>query len=134
GGDGTVNETVNGLFDGETPRNPEVVFTVVPAGTGSDLKRTLRIPKDTAEAMAVAAHGETRSSDVAALRFERADGSPGARICVNVAGIGLNGQVVDRANRSSKRLGGKVTFLAATVQTLATYSPSEIQLRWTDEG
>ncbi|MCX7841164.1 MAG: acylglycerol kinase family protein, partial [Anaerolineae bacterium] len=47
GGDGTLNEVVNGLFDAEgTPINPNVQVGVIPSGTGGDFFRTAQIPRD----------------------------------------------------------------------------------------
>lgn len=132
GGDGTSSEVVNGLFDGQRSRDPEVVFTVVPAGTGSDLVKTLRIPKDLDEAVRVAATGETRASDVAAYTVARPDAEPTLRLGINVAGFGAQGEVVRRANGSRKRFGGTVTFLDATIRTILTYRPAPVEITWVD--
>jgi len=133
GGDGTHSETVNGLFDGSVPRDPEVVFGAVPAGTGSDLVRTVGMPNDLDAALRVLAGGETRSSDVLEARLaSQAGGEPLHRLCVNVLSFGMSGEVVRLANRGSKRLGGTVTFLGATLRALASYTPRRARLRWTD--
>jgi diacylglycerol kinase (ATP) len=131
GGDGTCSEVVNGLLDGEVPRGNSV-FTVVPAGTGSDLIRTLRIPKGLGEALEIAAHGEDRPSDVLVAEVEGPDGKPVRRLSINVTGFGMNGEVVRLANQSAKRLGGTLTFLGATVRTIATYRSPRSVVRWTD--
>jgi diacylglycerol kinase (ATP) len=132
GGDGTANEVVNGLFDGEKPRG-KAVFTVVPAGTGSDLIKTLRIPKDLEAAMEVAATGTDKVSDVVAVETtDEAGGGTRSRLCVNVAGFGINGEVVVRANQSSKRLGGTITFFGATLAALASYRAPGIEVRWVE--
>src|SRR5437868_5254523 len=52
GGDGTINEVVNGFFDGETAVSPTASFGIVPAGTGGDFIKTLGIPRETAAAAA----------------------------------------------------------------------------------
>lgn len=128
GGDGTANEVVNGLFDGDRPRHPEVVFTVVPAGTGSDLIKSLKIPTSLDAAMAVAASGEDRRSDTMIVSFDDPGSKP--RICINVVGFGVNGEVVSRVNASNKRFGGTATFFGATLQTLAHYTPPRVVVEW----
>lgn len=132
GGDGTHSETVNGLFDGAVPRNPDVVFGAVPAGTGSDLVRTVGMPNGLEAALEVLAGGETRRSDVLEARLASGDGDPVLRLCVNVLSFGASGEVVRRANRSSKRLGGTATFLGATLSSLVSYRPGVVHLHWTD--
>ncbi|MBW1877353.1 MAG: diacylglycerol kinase family lipid kinase [Deltaproteobacteria bacterium] len=134
GGDGTASETVNGLFEEDRIRDADVVFTAIPAGTGSDLVRTLDVPRDFGAALRVAAEGETRASDVAHVVYTPpgTDETEG-RICVNVAGFGLSGDVVLRANQSSKRFGGTATFLSASIRSLAAYRPARARVTWVGE-
>jgi diacylglycerol kinase family enzyme len=132
GGDGTANEVVNGLLDRDKARNPSAVFTVIPGGTGSDLIRTLQIPNDIAKGMGVAASGETRDTDAYAVEFEAHDGGRGRRYGINVTGFGVNGEVVRRANASTKRFGGTLTFLGASISSVATYVPPPVIIRWTE--
>jgi diacylglycerol kinase family enzyme len=133
GGDGTANEVVNGLFDdaGEA-RRPEVVFGVVHGGTGGDLVKTLGIPADLDEAVRVACTATPRACDVVRVRLTSPQGDPVQRMGINVTGFGANGEVVRRANQSSKRLGGRLTFLGATLRTVATYRPPQVAVRWED--
>jgi diacylglycerol kinase (ATP) len=133
GGDGTANEVVNGLFDGERPLRPSVVFGLVSSGTGGDLARTLRIPRDPEEAFQRVRDLPPVACDVLSVTCTAPDGSAVRRLGINVVGFGLNGEVVARANRSSKRFGGRVTFLAATIASFLEYRPPRVQVRWTDD-
>jgi YegS/Rv2252/BmrU family lipid kinase len=126
GGDGTCHEVVEGLMTGPGER-PRPIFSVVPFGTGGDLVRSLEIPKVLDKSLWIVATGATVPLDIG--RVQR--GGTTAHF-VNVAGVGANGEVCVRANRSSKRLGGTVTFLSAIVATLASYRPSPA--RWTWSG
>jgi diacylglycerol kinase (ATP) len=131
GGDGTANEVVNGLMDGDKARG-RAAFTVIPAGTGSDLIKSLGIPRNVDEAMAaVTSPAGDRASDVLITECEL-DGRKVVRHCINVAGFGMNGEVVTRANASSKRFGGLATFLVATLRTLAAYEAPLIAVRWVE--
>lgn len=132
GGDGTANEVVNGLFDGERPRRPETSFALLPAGTGSDLVKTLRMPSDLSESLRVIACTAPRPVDAVALRMHAPDGSLVSRIGINVTGFGLNGDAVRRANASSKRFGGRITFLRATVEALLAWRPAPTRVTWVD--
>src|SRR5262249_40518204 len=46
GGDGTVNEVVNGFFDDDQRISHDARLAIVPSGTGSDFIRTLKLPID----------------------------------------------------------------------------------------
>lgn len=134
GGDGTAHEVVNGLFVDQRLRRPEVVFSVIPAGTGSDLIRSLGIPGKLRLAVGVIAHGDTRATDLIHARLD-GDGTPHEELCINVAGFAMSGEVVTRANQSSKRLGGTVTFVSATARSLVAFDAPELSIRWlTPEG
>jgi len=129
GGDGTIHEVVNGLFDGTTPRDPHVVFGVVNAGTGGDFVKTLGVPRDVDEAARVAATARPRAIDLLGVELVDHAGEPIRRLCVNVLGFGMNGEVVRLANQSSKRLGGRLTFASATLRALARYRPPHVRIR-----
>lgn len=131
GGDGTCHEVINGLIEDDRLINPDITFAIVPIGTGSDLIKSLHTPKDLLPALRYAAFGEKRILDVgkAIVSTETNVNAPSAGVVpketkyfLNVAGFGANGEVVRRANSSNKRLGGRITFMQATVHTSLTYN------------
>ncbi len=128
GGDGTAHEVVDGLIRRLPPDVPSV-FSVVPAGTGCDLARTLGIPKDPVAAMQLIARSSPRRVDALWARFD-VGGRVAEEAAINIAGFGINGEVVRRANASSKRLGGRLTFLLATLQALASWRGVEVTVTW----
>ncbi|MEC8422385.1 MAG: diacylglycerol kinase family protein [Myxococcota bacterium] len=129
GGDGTIHEVVDGLFEGDEPIRPQLVLGIVPAGTGSDLRRSLELPEDRDAALQVLVSGRDRPVDVAHVTLQT-DGGPRVERFINVAGFGANGEVVRQANQMDKRLGGKLTFFGASLKTSMTYAPAEVALRW----
>ncbi len=132
GGDGTANEVVNGLFEDERPVNPEVVFSVIPAGTGSDLIKTIGMPRDYDAALRVIATAKARPADAVAVSCtDPESGGPVRRIGFNVVGFGMNGVVVQQVNAGSKRMGGRMTFLTATVRALVSFTPSQVSMTYT---
>ncbi len=129
GGDGTCHEVVNGLMTVGDDAESRPVFTVVPFGTGSDLIRSLEIPKDTARALWIASTGITLNADVGWVEAVD-DGEPRGRWFINETSFGMAGEVVARVNQSSKRLGGFASFLGATVSTLVRFEPQRTHLEW----
>jgi YegS/Rv2252/BmrU family lipid kinase len=128
GGDGTLNEVVNGCFDeGGTPLAGGLTVGLIPSGTGSDVRRTLGLPTDPRAAARLLAGGTTRSIDVGRIVF--ADGSQ--RLFANVADCGLGGEVVTRINRSGQKragLRGSAVFLGVSVTELVRFRNRDVLL------
>src|SRR2546426_10768800 len=79
GGDGTLNEVVNGFFHNGAPIPTASRMAMVPLGTGGDLRRTLRIPIDPQEAIGVLRTGVARRLDAGCVTYQAADGSTAVR-------------------------------------------------------
>jgi diacylglycerol kinase (ATP) len=110
GGDGSVNEVVNGIVG-----VGEVDLAVIPRGTGWDFVRTFGIPRDLDAAVDVALHGEVREIDAGAVTYRAWAGGEATAHFVNVASAGISGAIARRANDSSKALGGKVSYYWSTL-------------------
>jgi YegS/Rv2252/BmrU family lipid kinase len=119
GGDGTLNEVVNGVV------GKDVELAVVPAGTGQDFGRTYGLPEKLDDVLRVALTGKLREVDLG-----RATWSGDERYFVNVASVGMSGAVAKRANGMSKALGGRVTFYYALVREFATWKNTEVTVRY----
>jgi len=128
GGDGTVNEVANGLIADDRPLRSDLALGVICRGTGSDFIRTLGIPRDLEGAAARLATGNVREIDVGKIRFRSPDGSEAIRYFLNEADMGMGAVVCERVNRSSKRLGGRLSFLRATLITALSYRPHLVNL------
>lgn len=127
GGDGTINEVVNGFFDPAAPAPGEAELGILPCGTGGDLIRTLGISRNPYHAAEQLLKGNTRRLDVGRARFQAA-GKQVERYFINIAEAGLGGAVADRVNRASKKLGGFASFLAGTLAAFATYQPCQMTI------
>jgi len=120
GGDGTAHLVVNAIVAAEKAGKIEpgsVAFGLVPAGTGSDLARTLGIPREPRAALAKVMDAEPRPFDLIELRTDAGD----RRSVVNVASAGLSGSVVVEVNARPRR--GQLTYLSATLSGLLRYHP-----------
>jgi YegS/Rv2252/BmrU family lipid kinase len=129
GGDGTLNEVVNGFFQlkGGPPAGTSVAL--IPRGTGGDFRRTFGWAGDLHSACARLTRGETRPLDVGLLTFTATDGRPARRYFVNVASFGVSGQVDREVSRAGKGLGGKATFFLASVKAMLRFRDQRIRLR-----
>ncbi len=125
GGDGTVCEAVNGVMQAG---HDDVELAVVPRGTGTDFVRTFGIPSDLAGAFSVARDGSVRSIDVGRARYLAWDRSPVEAYFSNFAGAGISGAIARRANASSKALGGRISFVVATVAVFAGWRSTDVSI------
>ena len=128
GGDGTANEVVNGFFDGEKWLGDGARLGLISRGTGRDLIKTLGLPKDEGEAIERLKAGRTRRLDLGRVRFTDHAGQPAMRHFINIGDIGLGGDTVARVNRTTKALGGKISFLWGTLATVAGYRNKDVEL------
>ncbi len=120
GGDGTVNEVVNGIMQTDPEARPNL--GVVAAGSGADFARSFDLPEHT-DADLKGVIGATRRIDVGHMEF----GDRSGHHFVNIANIGLAAATVERAERLPRRL-GKARYIVAFWPVLARYSKCEISV------
>ncbi len=101
GGDGTVNEVVNGMLD------KDAVLAVIPAGTGNDFVRMLGIPAEPFDAIDLLTDGRERTMDLGRIADDRC--------FVNGVGIGIDAQVA-RDVLQMERLHGAAAYVSAAVR------------------
>jgi YegS/Rv2252/BmrU family lipid kinase len=118
-----VNEVANGLagVDG-----PEVA--VIARGTGWDFVRTYGIPRKVADAVEVARGGATREIDLGRATYRAWSGGEETSYFANVASAGMTGAIAQRANETTKALGGKASYLWATFAVFAGWKAGEIRV------
>src|SRR3990170_1844432 len=133
GGDGTVNEAVNGLMRLRERGAEAPELAVLPRGTGTDFVRTFRIPTRLDRAIEIARGGRTREIDAGRVEFRAWDGTETVSYFANVASAGMSGAVAQRANTTSKALGGKASFLAATLAVFSRWKPSRVEVAIDEE-
>jgi len=122
-----VNEIANGVA------GLGVELAVIPRGTGWDFVRTYGIPRRLEGAVEVALHGRTREIDLGRARYRAWDGSDGESLFANIASAGMSGAIAKRTNETSKALGGKASYLWATLAVFSRWRSDEVRVRVGDE-
>lgn len=130
GGDGTHSEVANGLMRSGAPVG-SLRLGILHAGTGGDFRRMLHGGGDM-DAYLAGLPGLVELIDLIRVDYATDAGGTGSRFCLNMAAAGLSGAVVRRVNKMSKRLGGKATFLIATVRSVVRYTPARLRLTLDD--
>ena len=129
GGDGSVNEVVNGVL--EAAGNVELA--IIPRGTGWDFVRTFGIPRDLDAAIGVALDGAVRDVDAGSVSYRTWAGEEARSHFANVASAGISGAIAQRANESSKALGGKISYYWATLAVFFAWQIGELRVTVDDE-
>jgi diacylglycerol kinase (ATP) len=108
GGDGTLNEVVNGLSEDFGKAR----LGLIPLGTGNDFARSIGVPNVLEEALAILVEGTVRSVDVA-----RATIGDTCRCFLNMSAGGFSGEVSERASDAKDRW-GPLAYMRAAVGAL----------------
>lgn len=133
GGDGTINEVLNGLmFEGEE-KLKGIELAILDNGTGSDFVRTINQKTGVNEFIKILQGNKSIMVDVGRVDFESFDGTKKRRYFLNAANIGIGAEAVNRVNQGSKALGSKVTYYAGTVRTFLKYENINLTCRINQE-
>jgi YegS/Rv2252/BmrU family lipid kinase len=121
GGDGTINEVVNGLLRA-TPDGPTIPFGILPLGTANDFNLMAGLPDTTVAAAQVIAEGKTRRIDA---------GQVNGRFFINNSGLAME-PMVTIENIRMKRLSGEIRYIAALFKVIAKMKAWNMQVEWDD--
>jgi YegS/Rv2252/BmrU family lipid kinase len=116
GGDGTLNEVVNGLFSGDNNLSGKTTIGMFPVGTGNDWIKTFGIPDNYEEAIKIIKAGRVVDQNVGEIRYT-ANEKTGKRFFVNITGFGFDAVVAKNANRLKER---GASVLRVYLQSLAS--------------
>jgi YegS/Rv2252/BmrU family lipid kinase len=131
GGDGTVNEAMNGFFDEEGSIAPDAVFSFITSGTGGDFRRSFGIGAGWQAAVARLPGARATPVDVGRVSCLTGRGAPVVRYFINIGSFGLSGTVVDSVNRAriAKLFGGRFAFGFHSAVDMLTYRERAVRLR-----
>jgi len=128
GGDGTVNEVVNGIAGVEG-----VELAVVHRGTGGDFVRTFGIPHKLEAALDVVRGTATREIDLGHASYVTWEGREETKWFANAASAGMSGAIAKRVNETGKAMGGKVSYAWSTVTVFAKWRNAQLTVKVDDE-
>lgn len=120
GGDGTVHEVANGLFEGARLRDPSLALTIIPCGSANDFARSLATAAIPASAGSELENWTERSVDAGFARFQRRSGETGEEVFLNVAQCGVGAEAVKKLGRFPR---SRTAYLAAALAGVLAHSP-----------
>lgn len=128
GGDGTLNEVLNGVAATENGFE-QITFGLIPLGTGNDFaKAALNLPENVEETLVILARDEAIKVDVGKLSEESTHKSK-SHFFVNVSAGGFIAEVSDAINPQLKSIAGKLAYLIGGAQVLFDFEPFKTLLK-----
>ena len=132
GGDGTLNEVVNGIFtSGVNTR--EVFFAVLPMGRGNDWIRTHHYPKTPEETIDMWMKGQFMQHDIGLVTSTTPDQKIESRYFINIAGFGFDADVIYDVTYHPPHFFGFNVYVLSLLKTLLSHKPKAIQVS-ADDG
>lgn len=130
GGDGTFHEIVNGIMSQRVVHSTDIVFAVIPMGTGNDWIRSLEIPNDIEAAIEVLQNGTPFLQDMGLVSYQK-QGQTQQRYFMNVAGAGFDAFVAQQMGKAPKRFGA-LTYFWELLKGLVAFENIPINLQSKD--
>ena len=128
GGDGTLNEVVNGIFIQKNVPTEEFLVAMIPVGTGNDWCRMFDIPFDYEKAVKTIQNEKVFQQDIGKVSFYQGDIKK-QRFFMNVAGMGYDAIVAAKTNKDKERgRGGILVYLKNLLSSLLFYKFSEVKM------
>jgi YegS/Rv2252/BmrU family lipid kinase len=129
GGDGTLNEVINGIFTQDQVTPDEFLVGMIPVGTGNDWCRMFKVPFSYKKAVKTLLHKKTFVQDIGKVTYFEGNHQK-SRYFINVAGIGYDAVVASKTNKDKSRgRGGPLVYIKNLFTSLLFYKPSDTVLK-----
>jgi YegS/Rv2252/BmrU family lipid kinase len=133
GGDGTLNEVVNGAFMNNSFRTTDIILSMIPVGTGNDWGRMFGIPHDYKKAVQIISENKTLLHDIGLISYFSGREKRN-RYFINIAGLGFESVVVEKTNlQKDKGHGGKLIYFYNLLTSLLAYRNTKAEIIIDDE-
>jgi YegS/Rv2252/BmrU family lipid kinase len=129
GGDGTLNEVVNGIFLQDKIPSNEITLAMIPVGTGNDWCRMFNIPGDYRQAINLIKKRKVFVQDTGSIKYISTEGAEIKRFFINMAGMGFDAMVAQKTNKQ-KDLGksNPMSYVVNIFSSLFSYSSTKVTI------
>jgi YegS/Rv2252/BmrU family lipid kinase len=128
GGDGTLNEIVNGIFTQDHCPTTEIILSLIPVGTGNDWGRMFGIPLVYEGAVQVIKEGKLMLHDIGVISYFNGE-EKAKTYFINIAGLGFEAVVVRKTNKQKdKGMSNKAIYFYNLLSSLITYRNTPVDI------
>ncbi|MEZ5042374.1 MAG: diacylglycerol kinase family lipid kinase [Saprospiraceae bacterium] len=133
GGDGTNNEVINGIFQQQSVPSTDILYALLPIGTGNDWIKTHGIPKKLHAWLAMLKTGQIDYQDIGWVEYQQEAGRR-KHFFANVAGMAYDAFVVHHVERAKSSLPSKFIYLWVVLRCLWLYQLCRARLIFNDQS
>lgn len=141
GGDGTVNEVVNGIMNSRADLDEasweDIRMGILPRGTGNDFVKSLNLPQGLKGMCSLIEKDQYEAVDLGRVTFRSREQEKAIRYFANITDLGLGGVVAEKLSHSSKWLGKTLTYQLSIIRTFLSYKHQAVSVTtdsWKHEG
>mgnify|MGYP002621995658 CR=1 FL=1 len=127
GGDGTLNEVVNGIFQSGVDTQ-EVYLAVLPLGRGNDWARTHHFPADNEENVRIFDKGQFMRHDIGLVKTFQNGSELDRRYFINIAGFGFDAEVIYDVTHNRPRFLGVSVYILGLLRTVLRYRSRRVRV------
>ena len=129
GGDGTLNEVVNGIFTQAHVPTEKITLAMIPVGTGNDWCRMFHIPGDYSQAVKLITKRKIFVQDTGTIKYVSSEGEEKTRYFINMAGMGFDAMVAKKTN-NQKDLGqsNPLSYVVNIFSSLFVYTSTKVTI------
>ncbi|PIS42738.1 MAG: hypothetical protein COT24_01950 [Candidatus Kerfeldbacteria bacterium CG08_land_8_20_14_0_20_40_16] len=119
GGDGTINEVVNGIVDSSA------ILGTIPIGSGNDFAKEIGLSRNLKKDLKILLEGKIKEVDLGLVNNQY--------YFINGLGVGFDGEAASRVRKFTKYISGYPAYLMAVLRTLATYKFRKVKITFDHE-
>ncbi len=125
GGDGTVNQVINGILQNGTNKDNQTRLGVISFGTGQGFAQSIGLPKDLVAQITIIKNDVWKLIDVGKITFEK---DQSVKYFLNELQFGIGGTLCKNISSNTKKMLGRFAFGFEAVKNLVRYEAEEIQM------
>ena len=130
GGDGTLNEVVNGLMQNPEETRKHIFLGLIPAGSGNDFARTIGVENDLHELKKYMKEEMALAIDLDLLQYNSIEGKPAQRYFINITDIGIGGIVAQKLHSAPRFFGAGFAYFVSIVRGFLAFKHQEVKLTY----
>ena len=123
GGDGTLNELINGILQSNLTANEYPTIGLLPLGSANDFARTAGISNSIEELIELIQSNTSKKIDLGKIILQQTGET---RYFINIAGVGLGAEIAQNLEQSSSVLGPGFNYFRHIIKGFLSYAKKEV--------